>query len=236
MQKPAGIQRRIRAAGWLGDGRDVRYPSVMPPEPGIPLAVIPVKAGMFPAVIYGQAVLYAARGQEARSRPARRRPACMNAGGRCGASTGRAASGTGRRTRPKGVPGFKPMVGEPAEPFLKAEDLAPAHPGQNHQADYRLAASAADWQAYCPNSRRVPRHRCFGRLSNRSRMLKRAGLSRLKDLEPAEPARRSAACFPTPLYPGSVFGKLSGSAELTERPASLQASSPTRKRTAPLPI
>ena len=52
----------------------------------------------------------------------------------------------------------RPMVGEPAEPFLKAEEVTPAHPGQDHQADYRLAASAAEWQAYRPDGRRVPRH------------------------------------------------------------------------------
>ena len=32
--------------------------------------VMPAKAGIQPAVIYGQDVLYAARGQDARSRPA----------------------------------------------------------------------------------------------------------------------------------------------------------------------
>ena len=95
----------------------------------------------------------------------------MDVGGRASSGTsgrgGRAASGTGRRTRPKGVPGFKPMVGG---------------------------------------------------LSNRSRVLKRTGLSRLKDLEPAEPARRSAACsrrrstlarssvsHRTPCLPAGVF-------------------------------
>ena len=46
-----------------------------------------------------------------------------------------------------------------ARPFLKAEEVAPAHPGQDHQADYRPAASTADRQAYRPNGRRVPRHR-----------------------------------------------------------------------------
>ena len=35
--------------------------------------VIPPKPGISPTVIYGQEVLYAARGQEARSRPAKAR-------------------------------------------------------------------------------------------------------------------------------------------------------------------
>ena len=38
-------------------------------------------------------------------------------------------------------------VGRTARPFLKAENLAPAHPGPNHPADYRLAASTADLPA-----------------------------------------------------------------------------------------
>ena len=49
-------------------------------------------------------------------------------------------------------------VGRASRPFLKAEEVAPAHPGQDYQADYRLAASAADRQAYRPDGRRVPRH------------------------------------------------------------------------------
>ena len=54
-----------------------------------------------------------------------------------------------------------------SRPFLKAKDVAPAHPGQDHQADYRLASSAADRQAYRPNGRRVPRHRQPGAETSR---------------------------------------------------------------------
>ena len=38
-------------------------------------------------------------------------------------------------------------VGRTARPFLKAKDVVPAHPGPNHPADYRLAASTADLPA-----------------------------------------------------------------------------------------
>ena len=66
-------------------------------------------------------------------------------------------------------------VGRAARSFLKTEDLAPAHPGQDHQADYRLAASAADRQAHRPNGRRVPRHRQPGAETSRPVATQRPG-------------------------------------------------------------
>ena len=155
--------------------------------------------------------------------------ACMDADGRCELSTGCVFEPDWRDWHYQTSTLYEWLVSLPnrsSRPKRAFGELsravAPAHPGQDHQADYHLAASAADRQAYCPNGRRVPRHgstrspttvasagsaTAAGCWTVRQAHRPWAGLSRLKDLEPAEPARRSAACSrrrSTPYIPVGV--------------------------------
>lgn len=60
--------------------------------------------------------------------------------------------------------------------------LIPGQIAQDFGAGHRIVRQAPDRQADCHGSRRVPGHL--------SRILKPAGLSRMKDIEPAEPVLR----------------------------------------------